>query len=339
MPMLERALSGLLTLQLISPAATAYRILNRYPVPGVGGWDYVTLDSATRRLYISHATQVEVMDADTGTMIGTIPDTPGVHGIAIASPFKHGFTSNGRENKVSMFDPETLKLIRKIDVGKGPDGIYFDPASKRVFTNNHGSHDISAIDAATGDVVGTVEVSGDGEETITGRDGFLYVNLEDTAEVVAFDPQSLQIKHRFPIGIAKVPTGLAYDGKTNRLFVACRDKPLLIIMDAFSGKVQANFSIGGGVDWAHFEPELKLVLTSNGEGTLSVFRQKSADEYESLGPVATQQGAKTMAVDLKTKKIFLPAAEFVMTPPADASSRPQRSVKPGSFVVLVMAPQ
>src|SRR5690242_17025849 len=149
---------------LLVQGATGYKVVGRYPVPGTGGWDYVTMDDAARRIYISHATQVEVMDADNGKLIGTIADTPGVHGIAIASAFKHGFTSNGRENKVSMFDPATLQLIKKIDVGKGPDGIYYDPGSKRVFTNNHGTHDISALDAATGEVVGTVKAEGDGEQ-------------------------------------------------------------------------------------------------------------------------------------------------------------------------------
>src|SRR6185295_2227985 len=174
---------------------------------------------------VSHATQVEVLDADSGKVMGTITDTPGVHGIAIASNFKHGFTTNGRENKVSMFDPSTLKTIKKIDVGKGPDGIYYDPASKRVFTNNHGTHDITAIDAEKGEVVGTVNVKGDGEQAIIGSDGLIYVNSEDTAEVVAFDPKSLEVKKRFPIGVAKVPTGLAYDAKTKRLFIGCRNEP------------------------------------------------------------------------------------------------------------------
>src|SRR2546422_1841092 len=149
---------------LLLQGATGYKVTGRYPVGGVGGFDYVAIDSSARRLYVSHATQVDVLDADTGKLVGTIADTPGVHGAAIASAFKHGFTSNGRENKVSMFDPATLALIKKIDVGKGPDGIYFDPKTKRVFTNNHGSHDVTAIDAATGDVVGTVQVKGDGEQ-------------------------------------------------------------------------------------------------------------------------------------------------------------------------------
>lgn len=329
-------ISVLFTPNLIS-APPLYRIVDRYPIPGTGGWDYVTLDAAARRLYVSHATQVDVMDPDTGKLIGTIPDTPGIHGIAIASPFHHGFTSNGREDKVSMFDPATLKLIKKIEVGKGPDGIFFDSESKRVFTNNHGTHDITAIDADTGSVVGTVKVSGDGEQTVSGPDGLLYVNLEDNAEVVAYDPKSLEVKHRFPIRVAKTPTGLAYDAKTDRLFVACREKPTLVVMDARSGKVITSFAIGQGVDWADFDSDTGRVLTSNGDGTLSVIQQKSADVYESLGNAPTQPSAKTMAIDPKTHKIFLPAAEIVTTPAKDPSARPQRSVKPGTFVVLVLA--
>src|SRR3981189_100375 len=176
---------------LLLQSGTGYKVTGRYPIGGVGGFDYVALDSSARRLYVSHATQVEVLDADSGKVMGTIPDTPGVHGAAIASPFKHGFTSNGRENKVSMFDSTTLALIKKIDVGKGPDGIYYEPKTKRVFTNNHGSHDVTAIDAATGEVVGTVKVGGDGEQAIIGKDGLIYLNSEDTAEVVVFDPKSL----------------------------------------------------------------------------------------------------------------------------------------------------
>src|SRR5437016_3888985 len=214
-----------------------YKLETRYPVPGNGGFDYVTIDSAARRLYLSHGTQVDVVDADNGKLVGTIPDTPGVHGIAIAPDFKHGFTSNGRENKVSMFDPATLQLIKKIDVGKGPDGIYYNAASKRVFTNNHGSHDITALDASSGDVVGTVKLDGDGEQAIVGMDGLIYVNSENTAEVVAFDPKSLEVKKRYPIGVAETPTGLAYDAKTNRLFIGCRKEPKMAVMDASNGKV------------------------------------------------------------------------------------------------------
>src|SRR5213080_1603817 len=274
---------------LLVQSGTGYKVVGRYPIGGTGGWDYINIDSSARRLYVSHSTQVEVVDADTGKIVGTIADTPGVHGAAIAAAFKHGFTSNGRESKVSMFDTTTLQLIKKIDVGKGPDGIYYDDRTKRVFTNNHGTHDITAIDASSGDVVGTVPVKGDGEQAIVGKDGLIYVNSEDTAEVVVFDPKSLEVKNRFPIGVAKTPTGLSYDAKTNRLFIGCRDKPTMVVMDAASGKVITSMSIGAGVDFAGFDPEARLIFFSCGDGTLSIFHEKSADEIEDAGAVKTQQ--------------------------------------------------
>ena len=321
---------------LMFQGTTNYKLLGRYPIPGVGGFDYVTLDSSARRLYVSHGTQVEVLDADSGKLVGTILDTPGVHGAVIAPAFKHGFTSNGREDKVSMFDPSTLQLIKKIEVGKGPDGIYYDERTKRVFTNNHGSHDVTAIDAATGDVVGTVKVAGDGEQAVIGRDGLIYLNSEDTAEVVVFDPKSLEVKNRFPIGVAKTPTGLAYDPKTNRLFIGCRVEPKMVVMDAASGKVINSYPIGKGVDFAGFDPSASLIFFSCGEGTLSIYREKSANEYEDAGAVKTQPSAKTMAFDPKTKRVFLPAAEYVETPASEPGGRARRSVKEGTFVVLVV---
>src|SRR5712692_880508 len=285
---MKTILAGLSLAAMLLQGATNYKVVGRYPIPGVGGFDCLTMDSPSRRLYVSHGTQVDVVDADSGKLVGTITDTPGVHGIAIAAEFKHGFTSNGRENKVSMFDPATLQLIRKIDVGKGPDGIYYDPATKRVFTNNHGSHDITAIDAKTGDVVGTVKAEGDGEQAVIGADGLIYVNSENTSEVVVFDPKSLQVKKRFPIGVAKTPTGLAYDAKTNRLFIGCRNEPKMVVMDAATGKVINSFPIGKGVDYAAFDPQAKLVFFSCGEGILNIFHQKSADDYEDAGAVKTQ---------------------------------------------------
>src|SRR5579872_448916 len=171
----KSALMALLSAALLH-GATNYKVVTRYPVPGDGGFDYVSIDSAARRIYLSHGTQVDVVDADSGKVVGTISDTPGVHGAAIVAEFKHGFTSNGRENKVSMFNPATLEVIKKIDVGKGPDGIYYEPKTKRIFTNNHGSHDITALDAKTGEVVGTVKAEGDGEQEAIGADGLIYVN-------------------------------------------------------------------------------------------------------------------------------------------------------------------
>src|ERR1051325_2603917 len=315
---------------------SGYQVETRYPVPSNGGWDYVNIDAATRRLYLSHGTEVNVVDADSGKLIGTIPDTPGVHGAIAVTEFKHGFTSNGRENKVSMFDTDTLALIKKIDVGKGPDGIYYDPATKRVFTNNHGSHDISAIDAKTGEVVGTVKAEGDGESAVV-ADGVVYLNLEDTNEVITFDPKSLEVKKRFPIGVAKTPTGLAYDEKTKRLFIGCRNEPKMVVMDSTSGKIIGSFPIGRGVDYAAFDPEAKLAFFSCGEGVLSIFHEKAANDYEDVGPVKTMPSARTMAFDAKTKRIFLSAAEYTETAPSTPGGRPQRTMKPGSFVVLVVS--
>lgn len=314
---------------------SGYKVETRYPVPGNGGFDYLSIDSAARRLYVSHGTEVNVVDADNGKLIGTIGDTPGVHGTAIASEFKHGFTSNGRENKVSMFDTDTLKLINKIDVGKGPDGIYYDPGTKRVFTNNHGSHDITAIDARTGQVVGTVKAEGDGESAVI-ADGVVYLNIEDTSEVIVFDPKTLEVRKRFPIGVAKTPTGLEYDAKTKRLFIGCRAEPKMVVMDSTSGKVITSMPIGRGVDYAGFDSQARLIFFSCSEGVLNVFHEKSADEYEDMGAVKTQPSARTMAFDRKTKKIFLSAAEYLETPPATPGGRPGRSIKPGSFVVLVV---
>ncbi len=322
---------------LLVQSGTGYKVVGRYPIGGTGGWDYINIDSSARRLYVSHSTQVEVVDADTGKIVGTIADTPGVHGAAIAARFKHGFTSNGREHKVSMFDTATLQLIKKIDVGRGPDGIYYDDRTKRVFTNNHGSHDITAIDASSGDVVGTVPVKGDGEQAIIGKDGLIYVNSEDTNEVVVFDPKSLEVKNRFPIGVAKRPTGLAYDARTNRLFIGCGNEPKMVVMDAANGKVINSFPIGTGVDYAGFDPDTHLIFFSCGDGTLSIYREKSADVYEDAGAVKTQRSARTMAFDPKTKKIFLPAAEYTEGPPAQPGGRPTRTMTPGSFVIVVVS--
>jgi DNA-binding beta-propeller fold protein YncE len=321
---------------LLFQGGTGYKVVDRYTIGGTGGWDYINIDSSARRLYVSHGTQVEVVDADSGKILGTVTDTPGVHG-AIATPFKHGFSSNGRENKVSMFDLDTFQTIKKIDVGKGPDGIYYDARTKRVFTNNHGTHDITAIDAATGDVVGTVAAKTDGEQAVVGKDGLIYVNGEDTSEVVVFDPKSLEVRNRFPIGVAKTPTGLAYDPKTNRLFIGCGNEPKMVVMDAANGRVIGSFPIGARVDFAGFDPDAKLVFFSCGDGNLSIYHEKSADVYEDVGPVKTQPSARTMAFDPKTKKIFLPGAEITEGPPAQPGGRPTRTQKPGSFVIVVVA--
>jgi alkaline phosphatase len=315
-----------------------YRVAARYPLPGSGSWDYVSVDSASRRVFLSHETQVDVISADDGKLVGSILDTPGVHGVAIAPKANRGFTSNGREDKVTMFDAENLHVIRKIDVGKGPDGIYFDAGSNRVFTNNHGSHDITAIDASSGSVAGTVAVGGDGEQAVNGSDGLIYVNLEDKSEVAVFDPKTLAVKKRFPLPASSTPTGLAMDPQHNRLFVACRSQ-VIFVMDSETGKVITKLPIGATVDAAAFDPEARLLFTSNGDGTMNIFHQESSDSYQDLGSIRTHVNAKTMGFDPKTHKLYLSSGDIETIPSANPSQKPQRKVVAGSFEVLVAAPK
>jgi YVTN family beta-propeller protein len=319
----------------ISLHAAEYKVKTRYPIAGTEGWDYIAVDSAARRLYVSHSIRVNVLNADTGAAIGTIEDTPGVHGVAIASRFKHGFTSNGKEDKVSMFDTSTLAVIKKIEVGKGPDGIYCDEASQRIFTNNHGSHNITAIDGKSGDVVGTVEIGGNGEGAVTGKDGLVYVALEDKNEIAAFDPKTLEVKRHLPLENVTAPTGLAVDVKNDRLFVGGHNKTMAII-NVVSGKQVASFPTGSGTDAAGFDAQTRRIFISNGEGNLTVIQQHSADEYTAEEPVMTQPSAKTMAFDKKTGQVFLSAATVTNIPATEPGKKPTKVIAEGSFCVLVV---
>lgn len=315
--------------------SSGMKLQTRYQVAGTDGWDYIAVDSDARRLYVAHGVRVNVLDADTGAQVGTIEDTPGVHGTAIASSSKHGFTSNGKENKVSMFNTADLSSIKKIEVGKGPDGIYYDSKSDRVFTNNHGSHDITAIDATKGEVVGTVAVEGDGEGVGTGKDGLVYVALEDKNELCAFDPKTLEVKRHIALDGVTAPTGFAIDRKNDRFFVAGHNKTVLVL-DGATGKKIASFATGAGTDAAGWDEKDGLAFISNGEGTISVVQEKSANEFVALDPIQTQKSAKTMTFDRKSGKIFLPAATVVVTPSADPAQKPKRSITEGSFAVLVV---
>jgi DNA-binding beta-propeller fold protein YncE len=314
---------------LAGQTASDYKIQTRYSVPGDGRWDYITLDAQARRLYLSHGPQADVIDADTGKPVGHVENTPGIHGVAIAARFKRGFTSNGAEHTVSVFDSGTLAVIKKTPTGKGPDAIYYDDASGRVFVTNHGSHNVTVIDAKSGDAAGTIDLKGDGEAMATGPDGMVYIPVEDTAEVVRVNPKTMEIAARFPITGCETPTGFAIDNRTHRIFIGCRSK-VAAVMNSDTGRVITTLPIGGGVDAAAFDPKNKLAFFSNGEGNISVIRQKSADAYEAAGTIPTQPGAKTMAFDLKTGNLFLPTAE---SEPVEGQ-RPK--VKPGTFAVLVV---
>jgi len=314
------------------PGASGYHLVKTIPVSGDGFWDYLTVDSETHRLYISHSTHVQVMDTETYAMVGDIPDTQGVHGIALARDLGRGFTSNGRANTVTIFDLKTLKTIGSVKTGTNPDAILYDAVTKRVFTMNGRSHDTTAIDAAEGSVAGTLELGGKPEFAVADGKGSIYVNIEDKSELVQFDAQKLTILNRWPLAPCEEPSGLAWDSKNRRLFAGCSNK-MMAVMNADTGKVVATPVIGEGVDANGFDPETNFAFASNGEGTLTVVHEDGPDKFSVVEDVATKKSARTMALDAKTHKIYLSAAD--LEPPPPGERRP--SVKPGSFVILVLS--
>jgi DNA-binding beta-propeller fold protein YncE len=314
--------------------APGFKLAQKYPVPGDGGFDYIVFDSSANRVYASHGTEVDVLDADSGKLIGKVEDTPGVHGIAIVPELHRGFVTNGGNATVSVFDTETFKTLSKIAVAKDPDYVLYDARSKRVLVCHGDAAQITAIDPAKQAIAGKIDLGGGAEAAVVNGRGQGFVNLEESAMVVSFDPQALKVLHKWPITGCKTPTGLAMDTAANRLFIGCRSK-VLAVMDAGNGKVITTLPIGERVDAVAFDADNKLIFASNWDGTVSVVRQKSADEYESAGDIQTQKSAKTMALDPKTKRLFLSAAE--MLPPAGGQGRMRP--KPGSFTVLVVERQ
>ncbi len=313
--------------------APGFKVTKKYPVPGDAGFDYIVFDASSNRLFVSHGTKVDVLDAGSGNVIGKIDDTPGVHGIAIVPALQRGFVTNGANGTVSVFDTKTLKTVKNIPVDKDPDFIFYDPRTKRVFVCHGDSHVLTAIDPSKQEVIGKVDLGGGAEASLIDKNGDGFVNLEEEAEVVKYDPQALTIKGKWPITGCKTPTGLAIDDANSRLFIGCRSK-VLAVMDSASGKVITTLPIGDRVDAVAFDLDSHLIFASNGDGTVSVIRQKSANDYESVGDIQTQKSAKTMAFDPKTKRLFLSAAEMLPPDASKGQRRPQP--KPGSFTVLVV---
>ena len=287
-------------------ASSRYHLLKKVSLTGTGGWDYVTVDVAARRVYIAHATQVEVLDADTNEQVATIPDTPGVHGVALASEFDRGFITAGKADAVIIFDLKTFKATGQVKVGKKPDAIVYDPATKRVFAMNGDSGSTTAINAADGTVAATIDLGGGPEFPVADGKGNLYVNLEDESQLVHIDTATLKVKDRWPVAPCKAPSSMAFDAQNRRLFLGCRSH-VMAVVDADSGKVVATYPIGDHVDASAYDPATKLVLNSLGEGNVAVFHQDSPDQYTFLENIATNQGSKTMGLDLKTHHLFVPA--------------------------------
>jgi DNA-binding beta-propeller fold protein YncE len=313
------------------PGASGYHVIKTVPVPGDEGWDYVYVDSDARRVYISHATHVVVMNADTYAIEGEIPDTPGVHGIAVAPDLGRGFISNGRANTVTIFDAKTLKTIGTAKTDANPDAIIYDPATKRVFTFNGRGKNSTVINAADGSVVGTIPLGDKPEFAVADGKGTVFVNAEETANLAALDSQNLKETNRWALAPCKSPSGLAGDLKTHRLFAVCDDK-VSSVVDADSGKTIANPAICDGPDAAAFDPTFNYFIASCGDGHLTIVHEDSPDKFTVVETVPTKKSARTMGLDLKTHKIFLPSAEF--EPPAPGERRGK--MKPGSFAIIVV---
>ena len=325
-----------LLLAAVAASAPGYHVTKTWKLGGEGGWDYLKVDSAARRLYISRATKVVVVDADSGKLVGEIADTPGVHGVALVPDIGKGFTSNGREDTVSVFDLQSLKTLNKIKVGNRPDAIWYDAATKRVFTFNAGRQDATAIDVTKGEVAGTIQLGGKPEFAASDGRGTVFVNLEDKNQLFALDADKLTVKERWPLPGCEEPSGLAMDQKNRRLFVGCGNK-VMPVVNADNGKVLATLPIGDGVDATAFDEETGLAFASCGEGVLTVVREDSPDKFSVAENVPTQKGARTMALDSKTHQVYTVTSKFG-PPPAPSANQPhpRPPILPDSFVVLVL---
>lgn len=331
--MLAMACLGLLALSGSTPAQqgpSGYHLIKTVKIDGPGGWDYLGIDSQSRRLFISHATHVVVIDADTGDVKGDIADTPGVHGVAIAADLGRGFTSNGQSNNVTIFDLKTLKAIDQVATGKDPDAIAYDPASHRVFTMDAESGSATAIDAATGKVAGTVKLPGRPEFAVADGHGAVFVNIESKSALAEIDSQMLKVTNQWPLAPCKSPSGMAMDTEHSRLFIGC-DNQMMAVVDAKSGKVVATLRTGDGVDANRFDPGTGFAFSSNGEsGTLTVVHEDTPDKYTVVENVKTGEGARTLEVDPKTHNVYLMTAKLV---PAKPYPRPA----PGTLQLLIFA--
>jgi DNA-binding beta-propeller fold protein YncE len=328
-------------LPLLMAATNNYHLLKKYSFGAAEGstreyFDYITVDSAARRVYLSHGTEIKVIDADSGALITNITGLKQDHGVALASDFGRGFISDGAQGKVIIFDLQSLKVTGEAKADKDADSVVYDPFSKRVFVMNGDPHNSTVIDAKSGSVVGTIDLGGGPEFAVADGKGTVYVNLEDTSELVAIDSQSLKIKSRWPLAPVGAPTALAIDIQHHRLFSAGRNPQMLAVLDSDSGKVLQSFPISAGVDAAAYEPETGLVFVSTREGMVHVFHEDSPDKFSEAETIKTEFGAKTMGLDTKTHNLFLDTADFGAAPaPTADRPHPQRPAIQGTFHVLV----
>ena len=319
-------------------SAPGYHVTAHARLGGAGGWDYLSVDTVGHRLYLSRGTHVMVVDTRTDSVVGDIPDTPGVHGIAVAPDLNRGFTSNGRDSSITVFDLGTLAPVMRVKIqGVNPDAIAYDAASQRVFTFNGRSNDATVVDAKTGAIVGTIPLGGKPEFAQTDGKGTLWVNVEDKSEIAAVDTRTLAVKAHWSIAPCEEPSGLAIDRAHRRLFAVCGNA-LMAVVDADNGKVVATVPIGQGTDAAAFDPRTQLAFSSNGEGSITVVHEDAPDRFSVVETVPTQRGARTMTIDPTTGTLYTVTAEFGPTPEATADRpRPRPPMLPDSFTLLVLS--
>jgi YVTN family beta-propeller protein len=320
-----------LTVSLSAQEKNTFHLLKTFHIESAGGWDYLAVGPGNR-LYVSHGTQVNILDKTTGDSIGVIENTTGVHGIAFDKEHNKGFTSNGRLNTVTVFDAANSAVLAQIATGENPDAILYEPFSKKIITCNGKSKDLTVIDPADNKVIATIPVGGRPETAVSNGAGRLYVNIEDKSEIVEIDTKTLRVLSHWPISPGEEPTGLSIDTKTNRLFAGCGNK-FLIVVNASTGSIVSKLPIGDGCDGVAFDADTKSIFASNGEGTMSVFREKAANEFEPIATIPTKRGARTITVDPQTHLIYLPTAEFE---PQAANQTGRPKMIPGTFQVLVI---
>ncbi len=309
-----------------------YKVINTFHIKSPGWWDYIRVNDG--KVYVSHGTQVNILNEKSGDSVGVIPDTKGVHGIAFDKKLNRGYTSNGALNNVTVFDLKTNKIITQVATGAGPDGIMYEPFTKYIITNNGHGKSLSFIDPAQNKLVDSIDLQGKPEEAVSDGKGELFVNLEDKNQIAVIDLHTFKIIHRWSLTPGEGPSGLAIDTKTNRLFSACSDSKLLVVMDAEDGEIITKLPIGAGCDGTVFDEKSKLIFAPAGrDGNIYVYKEKSADEYESEGTIETKKGARTITIDQSNGRLFLPTAEFG-APDAQNPRRPP--MIPGSFQVLVV---
>ena len=319
-----------------APQASGYHLLKKVALGGEGGWDYLSADSASHRLFISRGTHIMVVDAE-GKVVGDIPNLKGTHGAALVPEFNLGFSSNGQSNSVTMFDLKTLATIRDVSLpaAQGPDGYLYEPATKRVFVFNGRSHDATGLDAKTGAIAGTVPLGGKPEAATSDGAGHIFVNVEDKGQILVFDPKTLEVVNTWPLPGCEEPAGMAIDVAHKRLFSGCHSQQTMVV-DYTNGKVVATIPIGKGVDANSFDPGTGLAFASCGDGTITVAHEDSPDKYTVVQTISTQNGARTMAVDTGNHNVYTVTADFGPPPaPTAENPRPRPSIVPNTFVLLI----